>query len=433
MAVEFYHHQLSKWLPQHLEPLGFEEWVLRYPLKRREQLRAAHNRVYEETPTPHLARVKNFLKYECSTTLTDPRNISPRSDEFLVVVGPYISALEHHLNDVPWLVKGLTPFARSSRLNPLLSYYGFIETDYSRFDRSISYEIIQCVEQTIFFSVFPQHLHPLFAELMSYALVTSANNEFDLPYRVFGTRCSGDAHTSIGNGLLNRFNTWLCLRALPSDAWMSVHEGDDGVVCFDRKHFDVGDVLLSIISTLGFIVKTSKFTDPADVTFCGRWWFVDNGTLSEMADLGRTLSKFNVTLRPGSLPTLLYAKALSYAYTDGHTPIVGALCAKIIQILGPRLSRSATKRAKFLSYQDRYILRELCCEVEFSSPTASARACFSNRTGILPDRQLLVEELISSWDDIPCLITPIDFGLAMLEDDTKIVTMPDVSNIYLMV
>lgn len=434
MAAEFYRTQISKWLPEDLQPLDFEEWVLRYPLKRREQLRCARARAIDETPTPLMARVKNFLKYECSTTLTDPRNISPRSDEFLTVVGPYISVMEHHLARVPWLVKGLTPDARSKKLDPLREFYGFIETDYSRFDRSISYEIITCVEQTLLFMAFPTHLHPLFAELMKFALITSANNEFDIPYRVFGTRCSGDAHTSIGNGLLNRFNTWMRLRSLPTGSWMSVHEGDDGVVCFDKNHLDVGDTLLSIISTFGFSVKTARYLDPSEVTFCGRWWYVDDFGLREMADLCRALPKFNVTLRPGSLPMLLYAKAMSYAYTDGSTPVLGVLCQKIISILAPRLSRSALKRAKWLSYQDRFLLRDVTTlTIDFKSPSPQSRACFSHRTGILPDRQILIEEIIMSWTDIPDSMTPLDFGLALFEEDNKIVTMPDMSNIYLMV
>lgn len=173
------------------------------------------------------AVVKNFLKIETSTNLTDPRNISPRSDEFLCVIGPTIAAIEHRLCAAPFLVKGIDCHARDRKLSsghrPLSSFSHFVETDYSRFDLSISLEYLQDVE-TVFLTA---NADEQFRNCYFLAFQTTGVNEIGLSYRVTGTRCSGDAHTSIANGLINHFNTWLVFQNLPPNSWVSFHEGDE--------------------------------------------------------------------------------------------------------------------------------------------------------------------------------------------------------------
>lgn len=362
------------------------------------------------TSTPSDARVQNFLKYETTISLTDPRNISPRLDRFLAIVGPYISAIDHAACKCEYLVKGLTPDDRALKLDHLKEREVFIETDYSRFDMTISFDWLRLVEYNILTSPFPRTEHELFHQAMRHTWSTQGDNEFDLRYQVKGGRCSGDAHTSIGNGLLNRFNTWLVLQNLPADSWTSFHEGDDGVIGIDEAQSADAINLLTIIESYGFKIKTVVSNRIEDITFCGRWMFPSGQRLYEMCDVPRALSKFHISLRQGKLQTLLLAKAMSYYYTDRNTPIIGELCYGLIMYLKPLLTRSALKRATQLSLLDRYCLRDSKWTTEFSPPEVphDARIMLALRAGIDVPDQIALEKVLR---DVPCTGIPASFTL----------------------
>lgn len=285
------------------------------------------------------AVVKNFLKIEVSTTGTDPRNISPRSDDFLCIIGPYISAIEHRLGDLPFLVKGLDITSRDSKMNNtgrgLHHYPVYYETDYSRFDMSISLEYLQDVENVFLTSCFDDPLLDLCFEL---AMKTKGVSDIGLAYEVLGTRCSGDAHTSIGNGLINRFNTWLAFNNIPSHSWCSFHEGDDGILGVDSEFDDAIKYNLHLFPVLGFQLKVLRFTSFNLTTFCGRWLMSDGNRIESICDLPRTLNKLHTICADGDPPSLLLAKCLSYYHTDRATPLLGVLVTAIIRHLRPLIS-----------------------------------------------------------------------------------------------
>lgn len=271
------------------------------------------------------AVVKNFLKIETSTNCTDPRNISPRSDEFLCIIGPFVSAIEHRLIDAPFLVKGLSISDRDVKLGcvgrGLQHYPYYIETDYSRFDMSISLEYLEDVENVLLTSCFDDDDYNKCFEL---AMRTRGICDIGLTYEVLGTRCSGDAHTSIGNGLINYFNTWLAFENLPTGSWTSVHEGDDGLIGLDSQVVDAAMYNLHLFPVLGFQLKVLRFRCFSQTTFCGRWLAADSAGVVSMCDLPRTLSKFHTICSDGDERSLLLAKCLSYYHTDRATPILGS-------------------------------------------------------------------------------------------------------------
>nr|UGO57455.1 MAG: hypothetical protein 1 [Riboviria sp.] len=343
---------------QTLEPMLFDQWVSRYPLNRQLALSKARESLLDRgNASPTDARVENFLKYEVSTTMTDPRNISPRGDAFLSVLGPYISALEHNFCKLPFLVKGIGLDKRHAKITRLGDYSAYIETDYSRFDMTISEEVQRLIEYRLLTYAFNERDHPLFHALMSMTWKTKGNNEFDIAYATIGGRCSGDAHTSLGNGLLNYFMTWAAFENAGFD-WISYHEGDDGIIGLPRESVGMAADLLTVINTMGFKVKSVVSEQLEDTTFCGRWLINIDGQVVSFADVPRTLGKFNVTTAQGKLQTLLVAKALSYYHTDRNTPIIGPLCQAILKIYMPGLTRSARKRAVSLIAGDRFMMRE---------------------------------------------------------------------------
>lgn len=333
------------------------------------------------------ALVKTFLKHETSTTLTDPRNISPRTDEFLAAIGPYISAIEHHAADLPFLVKGLDLAGRDIKMNDLCDYPTLLETDYSRFDMTISAQWLECVQNPLLEAFYPHD--DVFKHVLHLAMQTRGVSDCGYNYTINGTRCSGDAHTSIGNGFINAFNTWSLFKDLPEDSWCHWHEGDDGIAGFlpsvAKRATDV-----TLMDIFGFTVKALVSNNIEDVTFCGRFFAVTSKGLRSYCDPVRTLSKLHITLKQGRTPELLLAKALSYRYTDGSTPIIGPVCSAIIANTKGRLA----KAAKFCR-DDRWLLDEVAIKDIISSDDKEVetdlRVPFARRTGISPSDQEKME------------------------------------------
>jgi hypothetical protein len=401
-----------------LEPVEFEEWVARYPQARRLALREAREQVLGRGELlPAEALVKCFLKTETTTSMTDPRNISPRSDHFLSILGPYISAIEHHLHDAPFLVKGINLAQRDERMSPILDFHTYAETDYARFDMTISDVCLELVQDPLLCGYFANSYWIKMA--LKLARKTKGLSDCGIFYNVIGTRCSGDAHTSIANGLINHFNTWLLFVDVPRDCFISWHEGDDGVVGLTEKYSSLANRLLHL-DCLGFKVKLFITRDLNQTTFCGRFLAEGASGLRSYCDPFRTLAKLNITLSMGKLPPLLLAKCLSYSYTDGTTPIIGI----IVQTLAKQLKMKGVseKRAIQHAVKERWMLTQLgivkpgeALALQMRDVDEELRVPFAIRTGIEPAAQERIEAYYQQVfkHDIPLdferLIADVDF------------------------
>lgn len=295
---------------------------------------------------------KAFIKIEAGAKFTDPRNISPRRPEFLAIIGPYIHAIEKAAGCAPFLVKGLDPEAKRRKLGTLCNYTSFYETDYSRFDRTVSQDYLKTFEIWLIEYLYPPQEHLLLHQALGMLLRTTGIHSLGFWYKTDGGRCSGDAQTSILNGLINHFNTWFVLQHL--NGWTSFHEGDDGIIgCTNSCAADVGRCL-PYLSAFGFKLKISHVSCLEDATFCGRFMAMAAGGVLDCADLHRALAKFHVTAAQGDLRILALAKSMSYYHTDSQTPILGWWCYCIIQHLLPRVNPHWVKRAsRALKSRDR--------------------------------------------------------------------------------
>jgi len=338
--------------------------------------------------------LKSFIKIESSTTATDPRNISPRSDKFLSILGPYVAAIEKLAKRCPYLVKGLTPQERG----PLMaeSWRGaIVETDFSRFDMTVSRDIIVHVERMLFRKAFPPGLHPELDLILPMLETMTGYTDLGVSYTVDGTRASGDAHTSIANGFLNRFIIWSCLKWQDPKKWSSFHEGDDGFINCDNDIKDDVVANLNFAQFLGFKLKVVVPPVPEVANFCGR--SICSGCHREFCDLPRAFSKFHITVKQGDARCLALAKAYSYLSTDPHTPMMSVLCQAIIDHLQPLISRSRFKRSckQFRRYQLEKIISGQKSRCQPILPCC--RAAVSLNTGWSPALQESFENQVSMW------------------------------------
>lgn len=394
LVQQFWKLPENQWL-HNLEPMDFEEWVTRFPSARRPLLRQAREEVHQHGLTDKDSVMAVFIKTETSTTGTDPRNISPRQLKFLSVLGPYVAAIEKEAKKASYLVKGLTPEARGRHLASQWKQE-VIETDFSRFDMTVSEDFIEVVERSMFRRAFPAGSHPDFDQcLMMLSKMTGASS-LGVLYSVAGTRASGDAHTSIANGVLNRFVIWACLRNIDPSTWISFHEGDDGIIHCDhhikRRICDY----LSFAAALGFKLKVVEPPTHEHANFCGRHTCAT--CFKEFCDLPRALSKFHITFKQGDAKSLVLAKALSYFATDNHTPIMSVLCNSLIKHLSPKVSdRLLRRRIAQLGWWDRARIRR-GLDAKLVEPSPCCRSAIANVYDWCPALQVAWEKQLALWE-----------------------------------
>jgi hypothetical protein len=392
----------NQWL-QNIEPKPFTEWVNRYPLNRRTDLTSAYNHICSVGLEDKDAIVNCFIKNEVTVRSTDPRNISPRSDRFLAALGPYISAIEDASHVCEYLVKGKTMHQRDTAMAWLLDFPIWIETDYSRLDMTVNNTILTEVEIPIFEHVFHPQQHVLFANALALLVSVFGYSPLGYFYEVEGERCSGDAHTSIGNGLDCAFFQWLCFRAFERESWRSAHEGDDGIVGLHKSMLDAAHVSYMQLATLGLKCKIIVQDQLEKVTFCGRLFSRTPLGITSHANVERCLGKFHITTSHLPPRRALLAKALSYWHTDHGTPIIGQLCHKIITLL---TITKADVKAFRNCYMDNFTRQRILSSINsadynYVEPTAEARTAVSLYNDFDPDLQIAFESHIKRWAFIP--------------------------------
>lgn len=354
--------------------------------------------------------MQTFLKLETSTKATDPRNITPRSDAFLSVLGPYVSAIEHEIKktETKFLVKGLSPRARDSQMKRHLLFDEHLESDYSRFDASISEWMVCELERLIFVQFFPVDEHPILHALLRTLKNIDGTTSLGIKYTVQGTRASGDAHTSIANGFLNAFATYWALNRLPDESWISTHEGDDGLLSYDSYYSDQIRYNVGCISLLGLCMRDVHITNElSDAMFCARLLVPVAGKIRSICDLPRALAKFGFVINNLPPQHAILAKALSYYSTDSNTPIISVYCYKIICLLShlipsleKRLAR-ATSASGIRMFEKRKIMGGLHMAVNVPEPHPEHRAAVAEKWGISIPLQQHVEDMVLKWNFIP--------------------------------
>ncbi|APG76483.1 hypothetical protein 2 [Hubei tombus-like virus 39] len=343
--------------------MEFPTWVARYTGGRRKQLQREFDTGHWKVADEAASGVKSFIKIEAGKP-TDPRNISPRPDEYLVRLGPIIAGIERDFK-CPWAVKHLSVSQRDVHVAEYLGLTPVstvIDIDQSRFDRHISRFWLYVETELLSYMCHPDDRQELRA-LLNKQIVTRGFHTQGIRYSTVGGRCSGDANTSIGNTILNCLITQLAFCSLGYTDFKSVHDGDDGLITIygpimrvENNHAleSLVEDLTEAMRVLGFDAKIKIHHDIHTATFDGRMLYFDRGEVKSMADPLRTIVKMHMTAHPTQEKdwtvklrnSLLLAKALSYAASDLDTPIIGAWCQFVIRNLTHNVSHPLSKSNK---------------------------------------------------------------------------------------
>lgn len=261
-------------------PTDFDEWVSKFRPVRRSQ-------ITEALLLPENERVEYFQKIEQLDEVKDPRAIQARSDNFKARVGPWIHALEHRVRErLPILVKGLSETDKARYIQTLRQRANnVVELDFSRFDRSLSVELLSATEHLIYRRVLPSNV----ADLMAKQLHSTVASRNGAVYYVDGTRMSGDMNTSIGNCLV----VACLMRALGMPLGSFIAEGDDMLAVLTDK--EVGNIQTQLLRDAG--LEPDMHVYPLNCgSFCSRYDINTANGPKRIRHPFREITRFNYTL-----------------------------------------------------------------------------------------------------------------------------------------
>lgn len=262
-------------------PLDFDTWVSKYPTVRQEQIR-------QSLLLSDNDRVEYFQKIEQLDEIKDPRAIQARADNFKARAGPWIAALEHRVRErLPILVKGLDEPSKARKLQELRYRANkVVELDFSRFDRSLSIDLLMATEHAIYKEILP----PKISELMSHQLRSTVSSRNGATYYVDGTRMSGDMNTSIGNCLI--VASLMLAIGMPLDSFVA--EGDDMLAVLTEK--ETHGLRIALLEQAGLSPKLAIY--PLDCgSFCSRYDIHTIEGPKRIRHPFREITRFNYTLK----------------------------------------------------------------------------------------------------------------------------------------
>jgi len=407
------------YLVKHFKPLPFvpfgrdvfEEWLAfcsHYNDERKFKLRRCFDKVEAREFYLRFCDYYGecFVKREFYPEPKCLRFINSRSDSFKALIGPYIHMIEKQVYKDEHFVKGTRIDELPQKLVILKKWDYVLETDYSSFESSFSWEYVQSVEIP-FFEYFLQY-NPLVLAIVKHSYIQNGkeriqklfSKEFDL--RLTGCRLSGELWTSLSNGFANLMNMlYLCdKKGIECQGFI---EGDDGLFGMSSPALSKED-----FANLGFSIKMEYVHQVQDTTFCGNT-FSDTSLklLINPENIGRVFwscSAKYLKAKSKVLDSLFKSKAASLYVTGRYTPVAGTLAFKLLS----RLSN-----VEFMPSENywRHDILDIFRKIECKQPLIAYddRLLYSLKFGLPISEQILLEKFIMSVPNCDDLDIPYCF------------------------
>ncbi len=393
VEVRAFKRFVSRWLdanmPSDLERLEFNDWLESCPYPKGKKVSLAATRLIVEEPGHRLnTEVKLFIKNEPYSEFKHARGIYARHDEFKVVFGPWVKAIERVLYKRPEFIKHIPVESRPEFIVRRLLRNGsrYMATDFTSFESNFDRQLNDACDTLLFEHCFKNSAH--FPELRSALDVINGDNRIVGKYlrcRVSAKRMSGEMNTSLSNGFTNlmvfKFLTRKCKYSdcvIEGDDCLAVIEGD-----FPTK-FDY--------ARLGFRIKIETFDDLCEASFCGL--IFDLNSMQLLRDPIKYLlnfSWFDVSYVNSSKKTkiqLLRGKALSTLAEMPDCPMVSFFAWRIKQLTDGYHFRVDRGETWFVKEQRKKLLIAKFREPE---PTLATRCLFAKLYSISVEAQLFIE------------------------------------------
>jgi len=338
----------------------FDIWNSRFPVARQK----AQKKALDEFETcPDVGKVKaecvrkTFIKREKLLKSSpvgvedfDPRVIQGVGDLANVLLGPWMFAFGKHLART-WNMNNCVTYASGMNAEDLgqwmtsvenQGFTHFLETDYSRYDASISVEALT-VEQAVYDRMGVGKWAKL---VLTQQLYVRGRTSHGHRYAVPGTRCSGDPNTSPGNSMLNAGALVWALEQLGITDYRVIVLGDDSVVAL--KQAVAADEFIALLARLGFVAQTKALRDADLVEFCsGRFWHSSDGRVWG-PKVGRTLAKIGFSVSRQDKPSTWFKGVLLGMVQDcKHVPVLSTYISHCLELLKGEKASAAPDAHKF--------------------------------------------------------------------------------------
>jgi hypothetical protein len=422
--------KFQKWFGANLgqaQQMTFEEWLeslLNVNEMRKfefEQARAMNRG--GPPPLSIASRVVCFIKTECYSAFKFPRWIMSRKDQFKVLFGPIVKAIEKVVYQRPEFVKHMSMEQRAARVQQLQKAgRRFIIADFNSFEASFIDAVMKACEFELMRSVVPWWVNEAYCEKVLSGINVLVLRALFIIILLWARRMSGEMCTSCFNGIANLMVTKFIVHEKGGHLDILV-EGDDSIFS------TTVEVTPEDYAKLGFSVKlveiesptnpvpVDKSIEPGSIAFCGIMFSSDGQAMKEPRKFLQTFGWTHSFIHAGAaiMDQLLRAKALSACFEAPNCPIIGVMARVALQ----KTSNVKIEDRIFeLEYADHYTPGYTFEQLKSGKfpefcPTMATRLSFQNVFGVSIDQQIAIEDCIRSGKlhMIPSILPPTSESL----------------------
>lgn len=373
-------------------------------------------------------KLKVFPKMENYAKASDQRGITTVTTSHTRNLSCFAYAASDHIKKYfgptgyqgTWMLPGCKPVEIADGVFGFVRTHDgkVIETDYSRFDGTISLFLRQNVEFATLRKMFAKCYRRELDRLLAGEINQNATTMHGVKYNTGGSRLSGSPLTTLGNTLINAYIAYCGLRMSgrsPKVAMRMIGPkyGDDGI------DYDC-DSIREAAEACGLKMKIIKPDSPGKVGFLGRVYPDAVHYNYSHFDVMRALKKIPVVVNGGVPPEVgLARKVAGYLAADPTTPILSNYCRALQRIY----NIDPAQEFKVASSEERYLQ-------VMRSPWPCATGvmnCDATDSAIAKQFNLTVDEMVRLDDALSRVNTESE--LALLQFDrpfSEVITDPNV-------
>lgn len=356
---------------------------------------------------PRDAMLKTFVKAEkLNITLKSdpvPRVIQPRDPRYNVEVGRYLRPIEKkvyaaidELFGGPTVMSSYNAYDTATHIKSKWDSFHepvCIGLDASRFDQHVSAQALR-FEHKLYNSIYrSKNLARLLKLQIDNRGIAVASDGY-FKYSVHGGRMSGDMNTSMGNKII------MCLMAksyidhqkFPIEF---VNNGDDCLMITDKSNLKKLNGLNEYFTQFGFkIVREDPVFELEQVEFCQSKPICANGIWRMVRNVRTCISKDVTCVSLGhnydEYRAWLYDVGRCGLATAADVPVLGAFYRFMVR-MGQQGYYASHGHKEYTWYHSSS--RNAHCK--YQAPDAEARYSFWLSTGVSPDQQVVIEDMIN--------------------------------------
>lgn len=280
--------------------------------------------------------IVSFQKREQYTKISDPRNISTLPTASTIHLSAYCMAFkEDVMNKQHWFVPGKKPHDVATQICEFVKAVRadgeqVVETDYSRFDGTISPFLREIEFMAMLRWIHPEHNGELIKLLEFEVNHPATTSDGETKYNTRSTRLSGSPLTTIGNSIINAFAAYCCCRKTTSGRKAARRAYDRIGPKYGDDGLDRAGPFEDVARDLGLTIKVE--TRATHVGFCGRTYIEPLTTLTSITPPTRILPRIpNVVHSDGDAGK---NKILGYLVTESQVPLVGDYLRALARVFG---------------------------------------------------------------------------------------------------